>query len=383
MEYITFYRKKLYEEIWKEPMYVVAKRYGISNVGLKKVCIRLNIPTPALGYWAKVKAGQKIEIPSLKGVGPEQASSRLDPDNSNGRKKNIEGKIKDQSIKKILEAYEDVAKDKEKYPDKKEYKDVVKSLTRRASCPIGVGYCSCIKISVTDDSKNRAVIIALLLYGTLKKLGHIKRKSNYVEIDGLKFSIWVKEHLRQTEHVLTEKELKEKEENRFFSPPVRELHPTNKFSIIVESVHANFKKKYGEYKVFKTKPNKKTEDCITDCIIGMYKALDYIKEYIEESKLMAMQQEEEQKRRIEIERLQREEMKKIEKLKSDAEDWHQYKKIMDYINAVDISIRTKKHSPIKRRELLEWVKWAKGKADWLNPLINKDDPILGRRKLED
>jgi hypothetical protein len=36
-------REKIYEEIWSEPIQHVAKRYKISDVGLAKVCRKLNI----------------------------------------------------------------------------------------------------------------------------------------------------------------------------------------------------------------------------------------------------------------------------------------------------------------------------------------------------
>jgi hypothetical protein len=32
---------------------------GISDVGLKKVCIRHRVPVPPQGYWNKVHAGQR------------------------------------------------------------------------------------------------------------------------------------------------------------------------------------------------------------------------------------------------------------------------------------------------------------------------------------
>lgn len=65
MEIRTYEREKLYNEIWAEPMTTVAKRYGISDVALRKHCRKLNIPTPPNGHWAKVQAGQKIKIPPL------------------------------------------------------------------------------------------------------------------------------------------------------------------------------------------------------------------------------------------------------------------------------------------------------------------------------
>jgi hypothetical protein len=53
-------RLQIYEEIWSEPMLHVAKRYSISDVGLAKVCKKLNVPRPGLGYGAKKAAGKPI-----------------------------------------------------------------------------------------------------------------------------------------------------------------------------------------------------------------------------------------------------------------------------------------------------------------------------------
>jgi len=53
-------REKIYEEIWSEPIQHVAKRYGISDVGLAKVCKKLNIPRPGRGYWAIKAAGKSL-----------------------------------------------------------------------------------------------------------------------------------------------------------------------------------------------------------------------------------------------------------------------------------------------------------------------------------
>jgi len=39
-------REKLYQEVWEEPVLVVAKRYGVSDVALAKACRRLAVPLP-------------------------------------------------------------------------------------------------------------------------------------------------------------------------------------------------------------------------------------------------------------------------------------------------------------------------------------------------
>ena len=61
----TVRREQLYGELWAEPAIVVAKRYGISDVGLAKACRRYGIPKPGLGYWAQREVGKAPAPPPL------------------------------------------------------------------------------------------------------------------------------------------------------------------------------------------------------------------------------------------------------------------------------------------------------------------------------
>src|SRR5262249_31845236 len=54
-------RGEIYNEIWSEPIQRVAKRYNLSDVGLAKVCRRLNIPRPGRGHWAMKAAGKPVQ----------------------------------------------------------------------------------------------------------------------------------------------------------------------------------------------------------------------------------------------------------------------------------------------------------------------------------
>jgi hypothetical protein len=59
-------RAQLLAEVWAEPLTVIARRYGLSNVGLAKLCTRLNIPRPAQGHWAKRATGKPVSaVPVL------------------------------------------------------------------------------------------------------------------------------------------------------------------------------------------------------------------------------------------------------------------------------------------------------------------------------
>lgn len=62
-------REEIYNEIWQQPIQHVAKKYNLSDVGLARVCRRLNIPRPGRGYWAIKAAGRstpkKPPLPKL------------------------------------------------------------------------------------------------------------------------------------------------------------------------------------------------------------------------------------------------------------------------------------------------------------------------------
>jgi hypothetical protein len=60
MRKVTYTRKELYDLVWKEPLSRLAKKYKISDNGLRKICKRMNIPLPPNGHWQKVQYGYKV-----------------------------------------------------------------------------------------------------------------------------------------------------------------------------------------------------------------------------------------------------------------------------------------------------------------------------------
>lgn len=60
-----FKREALHDLVWTAPVLEVAKRLGVSDVALAKLCRRASIPIPERGYWARVEAGQQIGRTSL------------------------------------------------------------------------------------------------------------------------------------------------------------------------------------------------------------------------------------------------------------------------------------------------------------------------------
>ena len=74
----TVDREKLYEQVWTIPGARLAPLYGISDVGLAKVCKRYKIPRPDRGYWAGIAAGQQVRKTPLPNVrGDDYATVRM------------------------------------------------------------------------------------------------------------------------------------------------------------------------------------------------------------------------------------------------------------------------------------------------------------------
>ena len=65
MEEISFTRQELYDLVWSQSMLALSKQYAISDVGLRKMCVRLEIPIPKAGHWAKIQAGKKVKKDKL------------------------------------------------------------------------------------------------------------------------------------------------------------------------------------------------------------------------------------------------------------------------------------------------------------------------------
>jgi hypothetical protein len=62
---IRLTRAELYEKVWATPVRTLAKDFGMSDVGLAKICRKHDIPAPPLGYWRKTETGHKVVRPPL------------------------------------------------------------------------------------------------------------------------------------------------------------------------------------------------------------------------------------------------------------------------------------------------------------------------------
>jgi hypothetical protein len=58
-------RNELYDLVWSKPMTQLAKEFGLSDNGLRKICKKYEIPIPKMGHWQKIQYGKKVEHEQL------------------------------------------------------------------------------------------------------------------------------------------------------------------------------------------------------------------------------------------------------------------------------------------------------------------------------
>jgi hypothetical protein len=60
-EPVALSRGELYAEVWSVPMLRLGPKYGLSDVGLAKLCRKHDIPLPPRGYWARKQHGKAVK----------------------------------------------------------------------------------------------------------------------------------------------------------------------------------------------------------------------------------------------------------------------------------------------------------------------------------
>jgi hypothetical protein len=58
-------REEMYDLVWSIPMRTLARRFGISDVALRKRCLKAAVPTPPPGYWTQLRGGHDPARPPL------------------------------------------------------------------------------------------------------------------------------------------------------------------------------------------------------------------------------------------------------------------------------------------------------------------------------
>ncbi len=207
MENIELTRKELYDLVWENPLSKLAKKYSLSDNGLRKVCRKLDIPLPKNGYWQKIQYNKKVNQEKLPVNNTVENSITLKfRDNSetiingvenelNQLTKEIKNELKEtiifpEKLTRPLQLISDAKNDlKTKEP---EHYHNMKGLLNTSP--------DILNIAVAPQNVKRALLFMDIFIKAIQKRGHnvITKEGTKVVIDSVQLSIGLRERLKRT-----------------------------------------------------------------------------------------------------------------------------------------------------------------------------------------
>jgi hypothetical protein len=227
-------------------------------------------------------------------------------------------------------------------------------------------------IDISKNSLDRARRVLDTLIRALEELGYPvtkDKKKNYffVKIHKNEIGFKLKEHHQQINHIATPEEIARQKRDSYYNIPPYEYLPTGELALIIDDYLVD-RKTWNDGK-------KKIEECLGDFIIGLARTIEAIHIRDERLRIEEEQRLEAEKQRRKREKILRNEQERFKKLEEAAMNWHKAQIIRSFIAEVETNLEESNES----RKIVEWVKWAKEKAEWLDPLVAKNDSILGVR----
>lgn len=395
---MKFERSKLYDEIWEISLTGVAKKYGLNYTKLVQACKENDIPYPSSAYWTKKNMGLDfsndiIELPEseVKEIEiPFKSSGALIDNKISDKDKfviefNLLSFLSDEERRKIAEVIYDLNIDNYKKNHKviTEYKNKKKEERREERKAnyfnpyynihnyVEKGYFE----NISKFEKDRCMKILSAIYYAIEELGGEVNKDFSLTIRDEHVELEIEELKDQAKHELTKEEAKQLSE---YEDRKKVFTYASKPNIKKYDYVYNGKLKItcGNRKYIRETDKVKLEDKLGDIIIKLYEQSEEVKieRLAREERERIYQEEEERKERIR--NTKKNEAQKVKQLINLAEDYRIACEIRNYINA--ISSQDNLSSKMK-----DWIKWANKKADWFDPIIDREDEILGKREHEE
>jgi len=381
-------RVKLYEEVWAKPVVDVAAQYGVSDVAIHKICKSLNVPVPPRGYWSKIRAGakpKKTSLPKTKGV-TEIVGARtfegVKVSNTTGQPLVFLSEGERQQV--FLAAQQIKVSPENAQLHKKiiGYRSVVKEWNKKNMRTEGTQKGSSnysysnrppfLAGVISDETLPRVYGILDAIYRQVESLGGSVNNDLSLQVRSEQVYLEVFEAQDEVKHQITRQEAKEiliyEDAERHHTwaskPNIRKYDYVfnGKLRICIRK---------GRY--FRDTDTVNIETRLGDILIELYEESEVVRLDREAREEAKRKQEEEERLRQERRKRYNEEVDRTIALTNMSQDYDTACKIRAFISALESAENIDE----------ELINWAKKKADWFDPIIARNDEVLGERDHEE
>lgn len=364
-------REELYEQVWAEPMIRLAQRYGLSGVGLAKICRKMAVPAPPRGYWQRKKFGNALPRPPLPALrdGIRGAVTITPHPRPAG---------KPEGTSERTPATPRPAEDSIPVPDRLTRPHPLIRLSRaalrrgkvdeyRVLRPDWKERCLHIRVAKTSLSRALRIMDALIkaldARGLPVRLADDAKQGTYAEVGGEKVQIVLEEAIHRTEHVPTQKEIEEQKRWSWNHPKPWDFAPTALLRLRIKEVTGDRSRK-----LWSDGKRRRLEELLSDFLGGIRTAAEAKRRQREEWEREQREWREAAERQAELERQRREEEARRQVLERQTELWLKTQNLRAYIDAVERAATNRGTSAGPGTELQRWLGWARKHADRLDPL---------------
>ncbi|MAT90253.1 hypothetical protein [Marixanthomonas ophiurae] len=351
-------RNELYDLVWSKPLTTLAKEYAYSDNGLRKICIKHNIPLPKSGYWSKIKFNKKVKKEKL----PKEDESikielyiRKEGQESINHPNSERAKIKQEIENSELPI---VVPDRLSNPDKlvveakEDLKEKVPSTWGTSEGLLSTSS-GTINLQVSKSNRSRALRFMDTFIKLVKKRGHSIKVTDetIVVINGENLKIRLREFVKREE--INDNGWKR---SRY--------KPTGELSFRIES--------YPE-KIWRDGKKSHIEEKLTSILATLELKAKQSKERRLEQEAWQRNWQKQEEIKKAFQEKKDNELSKFKELLSMATRWHKAEYLRNFIKELD-------NNDLKlqfQNEVIEdTIQWAKEKADWYDPLIEKEVKLL-------
>lgn len=359
-------REELYQLVWAKPGTVLAKEFGMSDVGLAKVCKKLKVPRPYRGYWQLLEAGRKVAIPPLpparKG---DPLRATLSPDyyrlNFKPQDPNVLIRLEAESlpenrirITENLDSPHRLVRNTRTLLNKGQRDDTGRLVCRQIS-----EHRQPLNVTVSKPVLPRALLIMDALVKALEARDckvEIKDRQTVCFVGEIEiaFSLW--EQLKRTEREPTEKEKRE---------PWRferwQYTPTGELVFTLEEW-------FAERKNWRDGKKKRLEDQLNDIVAGVFLAAEKLRVREIERKEDEQRRLEAEQRRTEMERERKIQEERRNQIDAMVASWVKSTHLRQFLQACENLMLLEGKNPDPAGA--HWLSWVRAYADALDPTKN-------------
>lgn len=356
MEKIVFTREELYNLVWSEPLSRLAKKYNISDNGLRKICKRNNIPLPVLGYWQKIQHGYKVTQTKLPTNSKDEGKIILCYRDKDGNYVDIgktpKSKLKDEFLdnpKLPLKVPERLTN-----PDPLVVQAQTSLLLKKNDRHLYNGVVETksgeLKIKVAPDNVPRALRFMDAFIKLLYARNH-EFDPRYSQVRGLMYGVSFEFSLREK---YTVTEVQGTYPNKVHTPSGKFVFSSNPLST----------KEWSDGK-------QQIEEKLLDIMIYIEMKCKELSDYWAENERRRQIELEADRKKKELLARKQAELNAVEELLNRAIRWQQARFMREYLAVVMQNTENNVKS-----ESMDWIYWAKHKIDWYDPLIQAPDELL-------